>query len=97
MIREPTVASSRTTVPWRRFLAILYGVSILILIRSVFRVIEYAQGREGELQSNEWYFYVLDSLLMFFVSIIFNVNHPSRIISSKPKDQILLRSMAESV
>ncbi|KAJ0310982.1 hypothetical protein COL516b_001683 [Colletotrichum fioriniae] len=32
---------------WEKFLWILYGVSVLVLIRSLFRVIEYIQGYNG--------------------------------------------------
>jgi hypothetical protein len=33
--------------PWRRHLFILYGVSALVFVRSLFRVIEYCQGYDG--------------------------------------------------
>lgn len=37
----------RHAVSWAKVLWILYGVSVLILIRSLFRVIEYIQGYDG--------------------------------------------------
>lgn len=81
--RRPTPRSESLTVPWRRFIMILYVASTLILIRSIFRVVEYMQGREGELQSKEVYFYVFDATLMFIVSVLFNTYHPSKIIAPK--------------
>lgn len=78
---RPTPQSERINAPWATYIFVLYVVSALIMIRSIFRVIEYIGGREGELQSKEIYFYLLDTLLMFFVSIVFNWYHPSTIIA----------------
>jgi hypothetical protein len=57
----------------------LYTSSILILIRSVFRVVEYIQGEDGYLLSKEVYLYALDAALMVVVMVLFNVFHPSQI------------------
>lgn len=71
----PTTASNITTVPWRRCLWILYAISALIMVRSIFRVIEYAGGHDGYLLSYEWPLYVFDSTLMLFVTIIFDIRN----------------------
>lgn len=55
----------------------LYLVSGLIMVRSVFRMIEYAQGHNGALIRKEIYVYVLDALLMIVVAVVFAVCHPS--------------------
>lgn len=77
----PTARSRMVPVPWRRYLWVLYAASALVMIRSIFRLAEYIQGSGGALQSKEGYIYVLDALLMFIVSAIFNVYHPSSIIN----------------
>lgn len=77
---RPTTRSECINVPWKTYIVVLYVVSALIMVRSIFRTVEYLEGREGELQSNEIYFYVLDTMLMFFVPVIFNWYHPSTII-----------------
>ncbi|KAL1959731.1 hypothetical protein VTO42DRAFT_1317 [Malbranchea cinnamomea] len=77
LANNPTVLSHST--PWRRHLYALYGASVLILIRSIFRVIEYLQGNSGYLLSNEVFLYIFDALLMAMVMIIFNLVHPSEI------------------
>lgn len=51
------------------------------MIRSVFRVVEYLQGFSGYLLSHEVYLYIFDSVLMFFVMVIFNVVHPSEVVA----------------
>lgn len=57
----------------------LYAASVLILIRSVFRVAEYAEGNDGALLRTEVYLYVFDAVLMFLVMVTFAVIHPSEI------------------
>jgi hypothetical protein len=66
-------------LPWKRHLYVLYATSALILVRSIFRVIEYIQGNSGYLLSHEVYLYVFDAALMFFVMILFNWVHPSQV------------------
>lgn len=77
----PTTRSQATRVPWQRYLMVLYAASILILIRSVFRIIEYVMGQDGVLLSKEIYLYVFDATLMFLVMAVFNIWHPSAIIT----------------
>ncbi|KAL4753410.1 hypothetical protein BDW72DRAFT_201547 [Aspergillus terricola var. indicus] len=68
-----------STTPWLKHLYALYGSSILILIRSIFRVIEYLQGWDGFLLRNEAFIYVFDALLMWLVLVIFVIIHPSEV------------------
>ncbi|KAH7131729.1 RTA1 like protein-domain-containing protein [Dactylonectria estremocensis] len=79
--QEPTPASTDPDVPWRSYIFVLYTVSTLILVRSVFRVIEYAMGKDGVLMSNEVFIYLFDALLIFICVAFFNIRHPSRIVS----------------
>ncbi|KAI0402994.1 RTA1-domain-containing protein [Xylaria palmicola] len=65
------VSQQRTDVPWQRYLNILYAVSAIILIRSIFRVVEYLQGNRGFLISHEIFLYIFDALLMAAVMAIF--------------------------
>lgn len=67
------------TVPWKKHMFALYGTSTLILIRSIFRVIEYLQGNAGYLLRHEVFLYVFDALLMFAVVVIMNAIHPGDI------------------
>lgn len=68
---------------------ILYGSSALIMIRSIFRVIEYVMGEDGLLMAKEAYIYIFDATLIFLVSIGFNVFHPSAIINKESMQRIL--------
>lgn len=58
-------------IPWRRHLYVLYTTSALILIRSVFRIVEYLQGNDGYLIRYEVFLYVFDLLLMAATMLVF--------------------------
>lgn len=74
--REPTVESASNVMPWEATLYMLYAVSLLIMIRSIFRIIEYAQGYTGYALSHEWTLYVFDTLLMWLVTAIYAWRYP---------------------
>ncbi|PPJ52371.1 hypothetical protein CBER1_10748 [Cercospora berteroae] len=59
-----------TSLNWLIYLQMLYVVSVLITIRNLFRVIEYAMGPDGYLLVNEWPIYVFDAFLMAIVLAI---------------------------
>jgi len=75
MRRKPT----SNEMYWRNHLYPLYAVSVLIMIRSLFRVIEYATGPKGYLLANEWPMYVFDAVLMLAVMVIWGYWHPGAI------------------
>ncbi|WQF89258.1 Putative RTA-like protein [Colletotrichum destructivum] len=81
--RHPTPHSYNIQTPWTKLLWVLYASSLLIMVRSLFRVAEYIEGTEGKLQSKEMYIYLLDALLMGIVSVLFNWFHPSRVITKR--------------
>ncbi|TGO55644.1 hypothetical protein BOTNAR_0240g00010 [Botryotinia narcissicola] len=68
---------------WEALLYVLYITSALILIRSAFRLIEYAGGNDGYLLSHEVFAYIFDATLIFFVMVILNVFHPSDVMGDK--------------
>ncbi|KAH8819486.1 RTA1 like protein-domain-containing protein [Xylogone sp. PMI_703] len=76
----PTTRSMSVEVPWQKYLLVLYAASVFIMIRSVFRVVEYVQGNDGYLLEHEAFLYVFDATLMFLTMLLFNILHPSRII-----------------
>lgn len=62
--KQPTEMSQHPEIRWLTMLNVLYCVSAFIMIRNLFRIIEYAGGRDGYLLSNEWPLYVFDTALM---------------------------------
>jgi hypothetical protein len=79
MRRVPTSRVLAHQPPWERHLFVLYAASALILVRSVFRLVEYAQGNDGYLISHEVFLYLFDSLLMWATMVLFAWSHPSGI------------------
>ncbi|KAH7194978.1 RTA1 like protein-domain-containing protein [Fusarium oxysporum] len=73
--RSPTPESLRGDVPWARYLYVLYASSFLILVRSIFRAVEYLQGNKGYLISHEILLYIFDAILMTFVMAILLVSY----------------------
>ena len=61
---------------WRLFLRIINAASVIILIRTVARFIEFVIGVNNYLSEHEWFFYVFDSTLMWLVAAVFAVAHP---------------------
>lgn len=76
---NPTPRSENPEIRWGHYLTTLYFTSALILIRSVFRVIEYIMGNDGYLLRNEVFLYIFDAALMFSVLVWLNWFHPSEI------------------
>lgn len=93
MRRGPPAQSYSATASWESGLYMLYAVSLLIMVRSIFRVIEYTQGQTGYALSHEWTLYVFDSLLMFAVTVIFAWRFPSQ-FDAKNIDQSECLEMA---
>ncbi|KAM7187075.1 RTA1 like domain containing protein [Naviculisporaceae sp. PSN 640] len=70
ILARPTSQSAENVIPWMKYLWILYGVSVLIMVRSLFRVVEYLQGNAGYLIRREYFLYIFDAILMFLVMVL---------------------------
>ncbi|KAL4879317.1 RTA1 like protein [Aspergillus karnatakaensis] len=79
------LSAKRDARSWETVLLGLYLASVLILVRSIFRMIEYIQGNNGYLISHEVFMYVFDSALMFLCMVVMNVCHPSMILERAQK------------
>ncbi|KAF2721407.1 RTA1-domain-containing protein [Polychaeton citri CBS 116435] len=80
MRRQPThTIMGDDTEDWQSIMNMLYVVSILIMMRSVFRVIEYAGGADGYLSQHEWTLYVFDAALMLLTVGVFAWWYPGQL------------------
>ncbi|KAL2788281.1 RTA1 like protein-domain-containing protein [Aspergillus keveii] len=75
--RAPTERARELASLWHKHIHVLYAANILIMIRSVFRLIEYAMGNNGYLLRREAFLYVFDGVLMLVAMVLFNFVHPS--------------------
>ncbi|OQD66765.1 hypothetical protein PENPOL_c004G02541 [Penicillium polonicum] len=74
---------SAIAVPWMKCLYVLYTASLFIMIRSIFRAVEYITGTNGPLMSTEVYLYVFDAALMFLTMITFNIFSPKSLVTPR--------------
>ncbi|GME34133.1 putative RTM1-like protein [Neofusicoccum parvum] len=75
----PAVKVTQEVLPWQAHMHILYAASVLILVRSLFRLAEYAQGNDGYLVLHEVFLYIFDAALMLATMVVFACKHPSEI------------------
>ncbi|CAF0950372.1 unnamed protein product [Adineta steineri] len=66
---------------WRQLIKALYVACVFVLLRSLFRVIEFSESVTGYLQTTEWTFYVFDALLIFLTTTIFTIYHPGKYLA----------------
>lgn len=91
IVRLPTAESEQTKkkarfiLPrdWRGLLCACYAVSVLILIRSVYRLVEFIQGQQGYVISHEIFLYIFDAVMMFLVMVLMNLLHPSTVLKKQ--------------
>ncbi|PYH92637.1 putative RTA1 domain protein [Aspergillus ellipticus CBS 707.79] len=86
IMKYPTSRCFDRNLPWERTLQMLFGVSALIIVRSLYRVIEYAMGTSEYLLQHEWPMYIFDTFPMLVVMIVFYVWYPSRIRQQDPDE-----------
>ncbi|KAF4446530.1 hypothetical protein F53441_9835 [Fusarium austroafricanum] len=63
---------------WQKVVFAVYISSILIMVRCIFRVVEFAGGKDSYAFSHEWLFWVFESLPMVGAIGVFCIYHPSR-------------------
>lgn len=71
---------------WRMLLFALFAALVLITIRIIFRLVEFASGLEADknpIPFHEAYFMCLDALPMTICVLIFNVIHPGRVLQGE--------------
>ncbi|KAL8853550.1 MAG: hypothetical protein Q9221_001536 [Calogaya cf. arnoldii] len=81
--KQPTRESYAGDVKWQKMLSVLYAVSAIILVRNIFRVVEYIGGNDGPLLRVEWPIYVFDALLMAATMAIWFAGYPTLIRPAK--------------
>ncbi|KAJ4290375.1 hypothetical protein N0V90_010591 [Kalmusia sp. IMI 367209] len=90
MERKATIAStwgSASNGDWKKMLWILYSVSSLVLLRCIFRLIEYAMGNASYLIAHEWTLYVFDTVPMFLTVVLLLVLQPTKYVAKEYKRQ----------
>ncbi|GAA5821316.1 hypothetical protein JCM11251_004567 [Rhodosporidiobolus azoricus] len=81
---------------WRVLFWALLISSIGIMVRCVFRTIEYAQGYSGYLLVHEVYFYVLDALPLFLAMSLYAWLWPTRVVEGASRNAMIASGLESS-
>lgn len=90
--KEPTSRSLEATRDWTgnistrnwvTILIVLYVVSVLILVRSIFRLVEFIDGYGGYLMTHEVYLYIFDAVPMSAAMAVMSYWHPAFVLRER--------------
>jgi hypothetical protein len=84
--KAPTARSSQMDQSWISTMHLLYGLSGLIILRSVFRIVEYVMGTDGYPLTHEWTLYAFDTVPMLVVALLFYLWYPNNLSRKESKD-----------
>ncbi|KAJ6472538.1 RTA1 like protein-domain-containing protein [Mycena sanguinolenta] len=72
----------RKPIAWQLVFYILAGTSTVLLLRSVYRIIEFSLGQRGYLAQHEAFLYCLDALPLWLAMSVYCVVWPTRALRS---------------
>ncbi|CRG87355.1 Protein RTM1 [Talaromyces islandicus] len=81
--REPTkllLINSEQSLPWKRYMLVLYISSLAMIIRNLVRTIQFGASRLSPINTQEAYIYVFDASLLFISVGVLLVYHPGKLI-----------------
>ncbi|KAH7123439.1 RTA-like protein [Dactylonectria estremocensis] len=90
MLRDPRTSHAPESLKWQRDLWVLYGVSCLVMARTIVRLTEFALGTDSYIPSHEWSLYAFDSAPMLCVMIAFSIWFPTT--AKRPQSWVSLAS-----
>lgn len=73
---------------WQALLKLLLCSAVIIILRCVFRMIEFAQGHDGYLISHEIYIYIFDTLPMLAVQLMFHLCRADQIFGGRNGEKL---------
>ncbi|KAI5838284.1 RTA1 like protein-domain-containing protein [Morchella snyderi] len=85
---------------WTTMLKVLYFAAVFIIMRCVFRIIEYSADKTSSIQQKEVWAYCLDAVPMLMVQCVFNIVHggmvlPKAGVRNKERESIAGESQYE--
>ncbi|OAP59237.1 hypothetical protein AYL99_06535 [Fonsecaea erecta] len=67
-------------------LRLLYITLALIIVRNIYRLVEFGMGANSPTVTHEWFAYVFDGVPMFFALLWLNVFYPGRFLQGERSD-----------
>ncbi|CAG7940071.1 unnamed protein product [Penicillium salamii] len=80
-----TSRNSKTKMTWESIMWALYIACLLILVRSIFRVVEFVEGNDGFIMRREYLLYIFDACLMMLTGVVLGICHPGSILTQERK------------
>ena len=74
---------------WTMLLKLLFCAAAIIILRCLFRVIEFSQGHDGYLVSHEVFMYLFDAAPMLVVQVMFHFVHAADIFGDGTMGKIV--------
>ena len=69
-VNDITLKAMSLDIPWMRIMRLMYAIGLMIMIRSISRLVEYEQGTVGYCMRHEWTFYVFNSVPVMLSAIL---------------------------
>ncbi|CAG7978860.1 unnamed protein product [Penicillium salamii] len=79
--RTTTSRNPKTKMTWESIMWALYIACLLILVRSIFRVVEFVEGNDGFIMRREYLLYIFDACLMVLTGVVLGICHPGSILT----------------
>ena len=73
----------KTRMTWESIMWALYGACLLILVRSVFRIVEFIEGNDGFIMRREYLLYIFDACLMSLTGFVLAIVYPGFLLAQK--------------
>ncbi|OJJ97020.1 hypothetical protein ASPACDRAFT_33780 [Aspergillus aculeatus ATCC 16872] len=80
-----TLKSRSGWLSWRGLMWALYAACTLILVRSIFRVVEFVQGNDGWIMHREYLLYIFDALLMAGTGMVLGFVFPGSFLEGRKR------------
>ncbi|KAL5592438.1 hypothetical protein FOBRF1_013464 [Fusarium oxysporum] len=77
---------------WRSLLLLLMVAAVIVILRCLFRAVEFGQGEDGYLMAHEIFMYLADTAPMFAVQIMFHWIHAGDVIPPGATSKVLSQS-----
>ncbi|KIW65936.1 hypothetical protein PV04_08149 [Phialophora macrospora] len=85
-IDSPTPSSTPDLNLTTPLLRLLYLTLALIIIRNIYRLVEFGTGVDSPTVRHEWFSYVFDAVPMFFALLVLNVFYPGKYLQGERSD-----------
>ncbi|RAK74493.1 RTA1 domain-containing protein [Aspergillus fijiensis CBS 313.89] len=80
-----TIKSQSGRLSWRGLMWALYAACTFILVRSIFRMVEFVQGNDGWIMHREYLLYIFDALLMAWTAMVLGFVFPGSFLEGRKR------------